>query len=295
MRSADPRAGFTLAEALVALVLSGFVVAAVLQMLATQARLVATQSAREEAQQNARGALEVISAELRGAIPEGILSAGAQSLTYMQPRIWGVVCGFPSASQVDLLVPAEGASPGWSTGQGGGLLFLATRPGDPARRAWIPAPGARTRVTSVQTLPGGPLAGACSKSEAGGAATVSRVAFAPPLSGPADSLVGNPAVHYVLTRYDLGQSDGQWWVRRSNGVDEAGTFQQQPLAGAVDPDRFALTYFGGGGGGEIAPPGSAAPGAGIRRIRIQVVALGARVGRGPAQRDSGAVDVSLRN
>ena len=75
MRSADLRrrsGGFTLVELLVALVISGVLMATVFQILTGQSRAVAVQGAREESQQNVRGALEIVASELRTAVPQEI-------------------------------------------------------------------------------------------------------------------------------------------------------------------------------------------------------------------------------
>ena len=84
---------------MVALVIAGFIMATVFQILTGQSRVVAVQGAREETQQNVRGALEIVSSELRAGIPQGILAANAQSITFMQPRAW------PSNRESPTLLP----------------------------------------------------------------------------------------------------------------------------------------------------------------------------------------------
>ena len=71
------RGGFTLIEILVALLISGLVVSSIFQVLQGNGRFVEMQSAREEVQQNARAALDLIAGDLRGVPPTAI--------TVMQP------------------------------------------------------------------------------------------------------------------------------------------------------------------------------------------------------------------
>jgi len=69
----------------------------------------------------------------------------------------------------------------------------------------------------------------------------------------------------------------------------------QPLAGPVDPARFRLTYFAGTPAAVVAAPGALAPTANLSAVRVQVVATSTERVSNVAQRDSGVIDVSLRN
>jgi prepilin-type N-terminal cleavage/methylation domain-containing protein len=110
VRPAPDRAGFTLIELVVALVVSGLLATVIFQVILGQSRFARFVSAREEVQQNARAALELISSELRAVGEFGILNAAGGSITFMSPTTWGVVCGedaglvvaFPSGSVPDI-------------------------------------------------------------------------------------------------------------------------------------------------------------------------------------------------
>jgi len=282
-----PRGGFTLVELLVALVVGSLLMIVVFQMLSGQSRVVAVQSAREEAQQNVRGALEVIASELRGAIPGAILSAEAQAISFMQPRMWGYVCGAPNANTVtaffspsaivDLAVPAEGT---------GAMVNAA--PIGAAATNWQPAPAQRVDMTAFTAAGAGNL---CAGRGEGGNPVAMNVS-APGIGGfPA--AVGSTVVLYTTTRYELAQVDGAWWLMRSNGTTN-GAFVPQPLAGPVEQGKVRFAYFNAAGT-ELTPAQATATPANIRMVRVQVVTNSAQKLNNQVQRDSGAVTITLRN
>lgn len=133
---------------MVALVISGLLMTVVFQMLSGQSRMVAVQSGKEEAQQNVRGALEVISSELRGAMPGALLDAQQRSLTFMQPRAWGVVCGVAGMT-VTALFPITGAVDAWTVAEASGVLINQqmdlTLPAN-----WLPNPLAPAGRAQIQ-------------------------------------------------------------------------------------------------------------------------------------------------
>lgn len=277
------RGGFTLVEVLVALLISTVLAAVIFQMMSGQSRIVAVQSAKEEAQQNVRGALEVISSELRGAVPAGILAAEAQSLTFMQPRMWGFVCG-GAGNTVTALFPVTGAivpTPGEATG-------VVVNRGTLATPDWAPAPPLRVQVTRIQDV-GGPAAGDCAALSASGSLRAYEI------DAPGIGLLAVPqrtVMVYTMTRYNLAEIGGAWWLQRSNGMDD-GQYVLQPLAGPVEPGKVGFTYFGNDPNAALATP-VGTPGD-VRMVRVQVVTNSTQTLNGRTQRDSGAVTVMLRN
>lgn len=268
-----------------ALVISGILGAVIFQMMAGQSRIVAVQSAKEEAQQNVRGALEVISSELRGAVPAGLLSADAQALTFMQPRMWGFVCG-GAGNTVTALFPTTGAlalAPGEATG-------VMVNRGPLAAPVWAPLPPLRVSVSDIRVV-GGPTAAACAAAGLNASGALQAVEIDAPGIG-ALAVAKSTVMLYTMTRYDLAQVDGAWWLQRSNGMED-GRFVQQPLAGPVEPAKVGFTYFANDPNAPLAMP--VATPANVRMVRVQVVTNSSQTLNGRTQRDSGAVTVMLRN
>jgi hypothetical protein len=254
--------------------------------MAGQSRIVAVQSAKEEAQQNVRGALEIISSELRGAVPRGILAADAQALTFMQPRMWGHVCGGAGLNTLTALFPITGGlavTPGGATG-----AMVNVNTGNITNPTWAPAPPLRMQVTGIRVV-GGPAVAACNDIGASGNLQAVEI------DGPGLGLLAaqnRTVVLYTMTRYDLGQTDGAWWLQRNNGMSN-GQFVQQPLAGPVEPAKVQFQYFGTNANVPLGTP--VATTSNIRMVRVQVVTNSAQTLNGRVQRDSGAVTVMLRN
>lgn len=283
-----PRGGFTLVELLVAMVVGSLLMIVVFQMLSGQSRVVAVQSAREEAQQNVRGALEVISSELRGAIPGAILSAEAQAISFMQPRMWGYVCPggagnavnalFPANALVDLTVPSAG------TGVMVNTVAIGQTP------VWFPVPPARADLTAFNAVNAD---AACTGAGTGVAGNfVIRSVQGANIGGQA--LAGSTLVIYTMTRYELGQADGASWLMRRSGMDGASFNAPQPLAGPVESAKVTFTYYNAAGA-ELTPAVATATPANIRMVRVQVVTNSAQKLNNQVQRDSGAVTITLRN
>lgn len=290
-RSPRRRAGFTLVELMVALVISGLLMAVVFQMLSGQSRLVAVQSGKEEAQQNVRGALEIISSELRGAMPGAILDARDQSFTFMQPRAWGVVCSVVGTT-VTALFPDAAALDAWSTAEASGLLVNT---GTLAAPVWSPDPQSatpRARITAAQVLANGPNVGACAGMQAQGSAIAVQLTTDRVVVG----LAGSTLMTYSLTQYDLAQVSGRWWLRRSSGVTN-GVYNQQPLAGPVEQARFRFTYFTAGNPPvQVAAPGNnAAQLRALRMVQVRVASNSTQRINNRYQSDEGTITVTLRN
>lgn len=291
--SRSRRAGFTLVELMVALLITGFITAALFQLLSGQSRMVAVQGAKQEAQQNVRGALEIVSSELRSAIPGALLRADDQAVTFMQPRAWGVVCQV-SLNTVTAVFPVTGALDGWTVAAANGVL-INQEPDPMQAPVWAPDPQQpllRAQITGVQQL-ASPATAPCDGMKADGSAVAVRITT----SGALVGAVGNLVVTYTLTHYDVGQDDdGNWWLQRSNGLSASGTFNQQPLAGPLEADLFGFTYFGTDPVNPIAAPGTNGTGLeAIRAVGVQVVSGSIQEVNNRAQRDSGAVRVMLRN
>jgi prepilin-type N-terminal cleavage/methylation domain-containing protein len=283
--------GFTLVEVMVALVISGILITVVFQMMNGQTRIVAVQSSREEVQQNVRGGLEVISSELRGAIPGAILQADADALTFMQPRAWGMLCTdiAVGTTVVNVIFPTTDVLGAFDVDAASGLLINR---GDPNGANWLPDPYGVNRAGIASAVSqGAPTMVNCPLNAVGG--EVVRITSTVGL--PA-AVAGDLVATYSLTRYDVGDTEGRLWLKRSNGISDAGVYQQQPLAGPLEAGKFRLTYYAG-------TPAVAVPAPGnnsvvlrtLKMVRVQVVTNSTQRIGGRIQRDSGAVTVMLRN
>lgn len=253
------RRGFTLVELMVALVIGSLIIGVVLQFVSGQTRFASVQTAREEVQQNARGALEVVSSDLRGALAEGIIFADDDALEFMLPRRWGVVCAVVAGD----IVAAFPNLPGETipTGAGAGLMTFTNG-------AWAPAlPSFATVATAtpdaIDANPG------CGTRRIEGDVVAFRLAGTdlPP------ALPGDRVAVYQKVKYEVGAGPGGDWLYRSNGVGDDGDYNMQPLAGPVDPTQVGFRYFDApdtDAPALIAAPGAGAAAVGVRMIRLRV-------------------------
>ena len=288
---------------MVALVISGIVMATVFQILNGQTQAVANQGAREQSQQNVRGALEIMASELRTAIPQGIMEAAAQKITFMQPRAWGILCGSNGPNSVDAVFPGAQALGAFTASAASGVAVNIAAAG----HDWRPrqeTEGARATVTGVQTLGAGERGACAGAAPANIGASGDVVSVRITANWAIEGLVGNLAlaerrevVLYSVTSYDVGEVSGRWWLRRSNGVDANGEPDQQPLAGPLQGQAgFGLTYYAADPATPVAAPGTTAAGLNaLRMVQVRVAAESEQTVNGRPQQDEGTIGVMLRN
>ena len=107
MARVDRRSGFTLVEALVAMLLSTLIVGLVTSVFLVQNEFYADAVKKSALQESVRGAVALVSSDLRGVGAGGIVSAESDSVTFRVPLVMGGVCGV-SGSQTNLLLPTNG-------------------------------------------------------------------------------------------------------------------------------------------------------------------------------------------
>jgi prepilin-type N-terminal cleavage/methylation domain-containing protein len=298
MSSAETRRGrdgFTLIELTVALVISGLLATVVFQLIQGQGRFVAMESAREEVQQNTRGALELIASELRTIPAGGIEAAAAQQVRFKLPRAWGVMCDAPGTGAIGVVFPPGTFPTDFPASFGGSTEWGLAIPSGATAGEYVAA-----TLSSVSTANGNCLA----LGTAAGAADIRQLGYSG-LSGASTAAAQSTAFVYQTVEYDASTSSGVSgvWLRRSNGAGSP-----QPMAGPLlAPDNatsssggLAFTYFCGASALTATQLAVAANLRTVDRIRVKI-AMQSRnrtnSGRDEASRQTqtDSITVHLRN
>jgi prepilin-type N-terminal cleavage/methylation domain-containing protein len=291
LRGPSPRrralAGFTLIEMLVAMVILGLITSALFQLIQTLARFVAFEGQREDAQSNGRATLDIIAGDIRAVLPQGLLVARDSVLVMALPKAWGVVCTTNTATQLSAVFPSMAPDAFTVMANGGtGLMVNTSATSTPN---WAPRPtldNNRPTVTAIAAA----AAGTCANT----AGAVSAYTFTG-TNFPISS-AGKLMVLYQLVRYDAGQSDGKWWVRRSNGLSAANTFAMSPMAGPIAADSLRFSYYRDATATAVAAPGTTtATLDALSRIKVKVVTLSNSSYGGAYVRNRDSAVVLLRN
>jgi len=286
------RAGFTLVEVLVALVLAVLLGGVIFQVVQGESRFARVQSAREEVQQNSRGALEILGTELRSVQRAGLVSAGSNSVTFLLPRVWGVSCGKTGGVLAAIFPAAGGVSFDISTASG--LLGDTSAAGT---GKWGPSPNPvatnRATVTALTALnPGLGVAGNVCSIRTTVPANGLLAAYTITGTNIPNVPAGNTLYLYQLVSYDVAQSGTEWWIRRNLG---SGTTTQQPLAGPLNGSAgLALTYYDTAGATLTPPITALATLQTVARIGIRVNTISRTQGRTNLT-DTQSTSVVLRN
>jgi Tfp pilus assembly protein PilX len=104
------RAGFVLAELLVAMVIAAIIGLALTQLVISQSRFVALQSGIMQSRGGARAALNVMAKDIRMVTDSGLVAASPESVTVRVPYAFGVACTQVSGKTIVSLLPADSAS-----------------------------------------------------------------------------------------------------------------------------------------------------------------------------------------
>lgn len=273
-------AGFTLVELLVALVISGILGTVIFQLVSQQGRFVEMQSSREDVQQNSRGALELLSSEMRGVSARGgVRYAGRDTVRIRTPIAWGAYCG--AAGGYAYVLFARNV---WDDVKG----FIPSTRG----LAIEPAAGAPEFLNDVTYEEVAATAAPCAALNA--AADVQAVRFGNGTTPGAFTPGQTRAYVFQPVTYKSSATDGapgEVWIRRWAGAGES-----EPLAGPVDSLRFRYLAANGS---VLAPVGTSAPNdtvlrTSVRGIRI-IAATRSRAKGTPVQRQVDSATIFLRN
>lgn len=295
-RASRGRAGFTLMELMVSLVISGLLVTVILQLMQGNSRFVQSQSAREEVQQNGRAAVDMIASDLRATVPGGLIVAEPERVRFHLPRAWGVLCNLlkPGSSTAWVLFPA-GVLPTddyWSKPHWG---LAVEQTVDPVVRT------GNFRFVSKVTQDGSPDPCAATVQPTLTAQHV-RLGFVAPAGASfvtADSILPGTQVQlFEEMQYDAAASSSSpvpgVWARRMIGY-ASGEPNMQPLAGPVPATGgLRFTYLRADGVTEATAV------ADVRQIRVRVVTQSQATrpdgtASQPQQIDTVSTDVFLRN
>lgn len=304
MSSSDARrqGGFTLVEVMVALVITGILATVLFQLVQGQGKFVQMESSREEVQQNSRGALELLSSELR-TIPAGAIdTAAADRIRFRVPRAWGLVCASTGGgtSGVAIAFPAgsfpSDAPTSFASGAGSDW-GLAIPSGTLGAYYALALTGIGTGGTSTCTS--GIGLGTASPAD------VRQVSYSAPLVAPT-AAAGSAVFLYQMVEYDMAQSSSSSppgiWLRRRNGAGN-----MEPMAGpllaadtATTSTGLSFSYYCGSSALGAAALAVRANWLSIDRIRIRVAMqsrnrIGKKGSTTPKQVQQDSITVHLRN
>ena len=102
--------GFVLAELLVAMLIAAIIGVSLTQLVISQSRFVALQSAIMQARGGARAALNVMAGDFRMVGDSGLMAASPESVTVRVPYAFGVSCLQAAGQTLVSLLPADSAS-----------------------------------------------------------------------------------------------------------------------------------------------------------------------------------------
>ena len=276
LRARVRRAGFTLVELLVAIVLFGVVGGTLLSLVARAQRAAGRLAARVEARRATRDAAAALTGALRGLAPRAgdLLLMDARAVELRATVAFSVICAIDDARSTLVIAPPVASGPALAS-------WLAEPRIADTVLVWGEGPAAAGDTTAdaaprwtAAVLAADPAGGASCSPDAGlgdaapsdGAVTL-RVT--PPLS--ADVSLGAPIRVVRRTRFALYRAgDGQWYLGASDCVPARAVpcATIQPVSGPYPSDGVALQYLDGAGATTTDP-------ARVARIEIVVRAEGA--------------------
>lgn len=133
------RGGFTLVETLIAMVLATILMGLVSHAFLVQNEYYATQIARAGVQDNVRAATALVAREVRTSVEDGIVTAGARTLTVRSPIVVGLVCNSLGSSGA---VQTEGGEAALPTGEVRGMALRNDSTWEYVNNTWASLNGA---------------------------------------------------------------------------------------------------------------------------------------------------------
>ncbi|UCF20838.1 MAG: prepilin-type N-terminal cleavage/methylation domain-containing protein [Gemmatimonadota bacterium] len=227
--------GFTLVEVLIALTLTGIVVAGTLQALSAQKKFYARQARILDARHAMRASTTILSSELRevSAASGDLYSVSRDSVAFRSTVGFGVICRVSASTGSLALTQVSGHL---RLELADSLLVFVERTQQDGDDSW--------RALAVSGISTG--GGGCA--ERGSSERVLTV------SGDLSGIwVGAPARLFRAYVFKLFEMDGRWWLgRRKRGS----SLDYVPVAGPLAPpgsSGLRLTYFRGDGAATVNP------------------------------------------
>jgi len=254
------RPGFTIAEALVVLVVGSILMAAAYRTLISQERSYRVYDAAISTQQATRLSLQVLTAELREISAQGadLTYADNDSISFRALRKFGIICDMnKSLKQITVVrMGQEAFEPGDSL-----LVFVDgdRMTGDDDRWDLASISGASASLCS--SVIGLDIAG----SLLGGTQTLLKLSGAPLIN---EVYQGAPIRSFERLTYGIKEFDGTWYLGRDT---VSGTMV--PVVGPLAPPSrggLAFTYYDTLGNVLSATPLDSATRASVRRIEVAV-------------------------
>jgi prepilin-type N-terminal cleavage/methylation domain-containing protein len=288
------RAGFTLVELLVAITITGLIMASVYKILTGNQRFYQAQKQILDVEQNIRAAAQILPGELRGLDPDGgdIIAMSDTAITIKAMRGFSVLCTTPTAADVTArqITIRNALTAGYRAIDRTRDSVLVFREGNPdisSDDRWLHAPIAGS--TSVN----------CTDGSAGTRLTLTGMVNGDSLGvmgavGDRGVLLGAPLQTFEVVNYQLyDDGTGTWWLGMRTYA--AGTWSgTSPLAGPLQGTSGLIFEYR-----DVNQNVTAATTA-VRRIRITVRGQSSQPINIPGRvagyyRDSVVARVALRN
>ena len=226
------RAGFTLIELIISLVVGGMILTAAYRILAGNQRFYRAQTQITEVQQNVRSVIQLLPGDLRelSSVSGDIYSMAADSIHLRSMRGFGIVCDVPNAVAGTFTVRNSQLFT-YTTPTANRTRVIVFRDDNPtiaADDSWIRGP-----ITVVANAN-------CSDGTAGTKFTVSMSGGNGQLAGVT---TGSPVRLYERAYYKFYDTGSGWYLGISNYVNGAYT-AISPVAGPLRPtDGVQMIYY----------------------------------------------------
>jgi prepilin-type N-terminal cleavage/methylation domain-containing protein len=193
------RAGFSLVELLIGMVVLGVIGTAIGRLMMSQSRYFNRQEATRDARAVSRGAANVLLSELRMLEPGGVVAASASAVTVRVPFAMGMTCTGPGLATVVSFLPTDSAAFARGVQNYGGYAWRNSTTG-----AYVYAPTAGTLPINLPMV-AAPICAAASVTTIAGPSGPRYAILAPAITAGA-AMIGDPLFLYQAVTYEFKAS-----------------------------------------------------------------------------------------